>query len=229
MLGQVAKANNEVLSKFELSKEHKDLPIPIPKKTSLARLAELGARDPDIAWPMFQAFWSEITAPGRPPILFALDGLARIMKNSEYRNPDFELIHAHDFAIIKVFVDHLSGSSQLPNGGSIFAACTKSNEVVSKATNLAIQQQVERQSGQEISKSDPFTEYDMVAHKSLQAASVLKLGGLSKVEARGLMEYWAASGVLRQRVDERTVAEKWTLAGSGIVGEIERGALRMRI
>jgi small subunit ribosomal protein S29 len=65
--------------------------------------------------------------------------------------------------------------------------------------------------------------------KSLQGAEVLKLKGLSKEEARCLMEYWAASGVLRQRVDEQTVAEKWTLAGNGIVGEIQRGALRMRI
>jgi len=43
------------------------------------------------------------------------------------------------------------------------------------------------------------------------------------------MEYWAQSGVFRGQVDEKTVTEKWALAGNGIVGEIERGALRMRI
>ena len=43
------------------------------------------------------------------------------------------------------------------------------------------------------------------------------------------MEYWAQSGVLRAQVDERTVTEKWSLAGNGIIGEIERGALLMRI
>ena len=49
------------------------------------------------------------------------------------------------------------------------------------------------------------------------------------MEARALMEYWAQSGVLRQRVDEKTVTAKWALAGNGVVGELERGALRMRI
>lgn len=76
---------------------------------------------------------------------------------------------------------------------------------------------------------DPWAKIDLRAYESLQAARVMRLKGLSKAEARGLMEYWAASGLLRQRVDERTVTEKWTLAGHGIVGEIERGALRMSI
>ncbi len=58
---------------------------------------------------------------------------------------------------------------------------------------------------------------------------MLKLKGLSKGEARGLMEYWARSGVLRSRVDEEKVAEKWALAGNGIVGEMQRTALWMRI
>lgn len=77
---------------------------------------------------------------------------------------------------------------------------------------------------------DPFEKrYDARADKALQKMEVMTLLGLSKEEARGLMEYWAASGVLRQRVDERSVAEKWALAGNGVVGEIERGALMMRI
>lgn len=112
------------------------------------------------------------------------------------------------------------------------AATTKSNGPLSYATELAITQRMERQAGKEgkeVTKMDPWAKTDLRAYESLQAASVMKLKGLSKAEARGLMEYWAASGLLRQRVDERTVTEKWTLAGNGIVGEIERGALRMSI
>ena len=95
--------------------------------------------------------------------------------------------------------------------------------------DLALKHLLEKEAGLETTKLDPFLPYDTRSMESLKAAKVLKLKGLSKEEARGLMEYWAASGMLRSRVDEKTVAEKWTLAGNGIVGEIERAALRMRI
>jgi small subunit ribosomal protein S29 len=228
-LGQIAKANHALLSSLQLTHQH-TLPIPLQSNTSLARLAELGARDPEIAWPVFLAFWTEITSASRPPILFALDGLSHIMKHSAYRSPEYELIHAHDLALVKHFVDYVSGAKTLPNGGAIVAAMTKSNNPLSYATELAITQRMERQAGKkEVTKMDPWAKTDLRAYESLQAASVMKLKGLSKAEARGLMEYWAASGLLRQRVDERTVTEKWALAGNGIVGEIERGALRMSI
>lgn len=227
-LGQIGKANAEVLSKLEVAQSH-ELPIPIPPKTTLARLTELGARDPEIAWPVFEAFWSEITSAGRPSILLTVDGLSHMMKESAYRSPEFELIHCHDLAVIKLLVEHLSGSKKLPNGGAVFAATSKGNAPLSYATSLAITQQIERQAGKEITPRDPFTKIDERAYKSLQKAQVLKLKGLSKAEARGLMEYWAASGVLRSRVDEKTVAEKWAIAGHGVVGEIERNVLKMRI
>lgn len=229
LLGQIGKANASILSKLQLSKEYTDLPIPLPANITLSRVAELGSRDPEIAWPLFQVFWSEITAPGLPPILFALDGLSYIMKQSAYRNSDFELIHAHDLALVKLFVDYLSGAATLPNGGSIIAATTRCSDPSTPTMHLALKQKVEKREGKELSKPDPFTEHDERSHKSLQKATLLTLNGLSKGEARGLMEYWAASGVMRQKVDEKAVAEKWTLAGNGIVGEIERGALRMRI
>jgi small subunit ribosomal protein S29 len=151
------------------------------------------------------------------------------MKNSAYRNPEYELIHAHDLVLVKHFVEYLSGAKKLPNGGAVLAATTKSNCPLSYATDLAIAQREERQAGKELTKMDPWAKIDLRAYESLQAASVMQLKGLSKAEARGLMEYWAASGLLRQRVDEKTVTEKWALAGNGLVGEIERGALRMSI
>jgi small subunit ribosomal protein S29 len=227
-LGQIGKANAEILSQLTVTKRH-DLPIPLPENTTLGRLTELGARDSEIAWPIFEAFWSEITSAGRPPILLTIDGLSHVMKESTYRSPEFELIHTHDLAIINLFVQHLSGSKKLPNGGAVFAATSKGNAPLSYATSIAIKQQVERQRGEEITKADPFKIIDERAFKSLQKAKVLELNGLSKTEARGLMEYWAASGVLRSRIDEQTVAEKWALAGHGVVGEIERTVLRMRI
>jgi len=87
-----------------------------------------------------------------------------------------------------------------------------------------------KQGGKVLTKRDPYEKkYDERADRVLKGLEILQLKGLSKVEARGLMEYWAKSGMLRSRVDEKTVTEKWAVAGNGIIGEIERNALMMRI
>ncbi|ESZ96267.1 hypothetical protein SBOR_3322 [Sclerotinia borealis F-4128] len=228
-LERIGKANEAVLDKLQLSQEH-NLPIDIPENTTLLRLCQLGTREPEHSWPIFQAFWKEITAADRPPILMSLDGLQWIMKDSLYRNADFSLIHAHDLTVINHFVQYLSGEKTLPNGGAVIAATSRSHAPISRSTDLAIMQQINRQAEEEITERDPFEKkYDERADKALQGVKVLWLNGLSKREARSLMEYWAQSGLLRQRVDEKIVTEKWALAGNGIVGELERGSLRMRI
>jgi hypothetical protein len=322
-LSQILKANNKILQSLEMDPKKHNLPIPLQEKITLARLCELGAREPDISWPIFQALWSEITAEGRPPVLMTLDGLSHIMQNSQYRTADFKEIHAHDLAIVNHFTEYLGGKKSFPNGGAVIAATSRSHAPISKSMDLMIKQEqgknilqivdqrkvgqfnvdygpiiaapkskchycgkdhvggykgrdcptpeaerlsleeqrrlmdehyakreekrlaareyfkerkAERARALQLQQSlallqrDPYErEYDARAEESMQGAAVLSLGGLSKHEARGLMEYWAQSGVLRQAVDERSVTEKWALAGNGIVGEIERGALRMRI
>jgi small subunit ribosomal protein S29 len=175
-----------------------------------------------------------MSVDGRPPLLLCLDGLSHVLQNSVYRAPDVNdkpvYIHAHDLAIIRHFTEVLSGALPLPNGGAVIAASSRSHAPVSKSLNLALQQGQERQTGLEITKRDPYEKkYDARSDAVLKSVEVLKLKGLRKYEARGLMEYWAQSGVLRRKVNEEEVAEKWALAGNGIVGEIERGALRMRI
>lgn len=35
--------------------------------------------------------------------------------------------------------------------------------------------------------------------------------------------------MLRDQVTDRLVAEKWTLSGGGVVGELERASVRMRV
>lgn len=159
-----------------------------------------------------------------------LDSLSNIMRNSEYRSPEFELIHAHDLALVNHFVDYFTGVKSLPNGGAIIGATSRSQAPVSPSMELALKQIEDRQAGRELTKKDSYCRsYDARVDQAMQDLELMRLRGLSKVEARGLMDYWAASGMLRSRVDEKTVAEKWALAGNGIVGEMERGALRMRI
>ncbi|KFY84199.1 hypothetical protein V500_09506 [Pseudogymnoascus sp. VKM F-4518 (FW-2643)] len=228
LLSQIAKANNDILSKHVVKQTH-TLPIPVPPNTTLTRLAELGARDPEAAWPIFQALWAEITAAGLPPILLAADGLNHMMTVSAYRAPDFSHVHAHDLVLIKHFVDHISGAKSLPNGGAVVAATTSGNIPKTESMNLAIQQIQEKAAGKEVTLPSPWVETDWRVMESLKKVDLMPLKGLTKAEARGLMEYWAASGVLRQAVNERTVTEKWALAGNGVIGEIAREALKMHI
>lgn len=208
-----------------------DLGFEIPKGTNtLAQLCDLGVRDTDISWIVFEAVWAELNGAGRPPVLYTLDGLSYIMKMSEYRDTENKAVHSHDLATVKHFVNLLSGKSTLANGGAIIAATSRSHNPISKSLDLAIAQRLDVQNEEEVTQREPFErKYDERVDQVLQNISVMNLGGLSKHEARGLMEYWAASGVLRQRVDEQSVTEKWALAGNGVVGEIQRGALRMRI
>ncbi|QSZ35221.1 hypothetical protein DSL72_008089 [Monilinia vaccinii-corymbosi] len=228
-LGRIGKANEAILNRLQLSQRH-TLSIPLEENISLWQLCELGSSEPDHSWPIFQAFWQEITAAERPPVLMSLDGLQWIMQNSLYRNAEFELIHAHDLAVVNHFVQYLSGEKSLPNGGAVIAATSRSHAPISKSTDLAIAQQLNRQAEEEVTKRDPYEKkYDERADKALQKVQVMSLSGLSKREARALMGYWAQSGVLRQRVDEKLVTEKWALAGHGVVGELERGSLKMRI
>ena len=65
-----------------------ELPVPLPKGANLKQLAQLGVANPEAAWPVFMALWKELTLPNRPPILFAADNLAHIMRNSAYISPE---------------------------------------------------------------------------------------------------------------------------------------------
>lgn len=85
--------------------------------------------------------------------------------------------------------------------------------------------------GREAVQRDPFAKYDerVLGVFSKGGVEVQRIGGVSKEEARGLMEYWAESGLCRSTVDEGLVGEKWCLSGGGCVGELERAVVRMRI
>lgn len=183
-----------------------------------------------MAWPIFQALWKELTIEGRPPILMSMDSVQFAMQNTLYNAPGLLPIHAHDLAIIKHFTDYLSGAQTLPNGGAIIAATQRSHAPTNITTDLVIKQIQDKQKGYPPRNKNPYEKnYDSRVEKVLANVEVMKLKGISKLEARGLMEYWAQSGLLRSVVDEKTVTEKWALAGNGVVGEIERGTLRMRI
>ncbi|OTB03792.1 hypothetical protein M426DRAFT_321505 [Hypoxylon sp. CI-4A] len=221
----IYKANHHVLSQHKVELDHMHLPISVNRGTTLAALAN-ATKEPEFAWPVFQAFWRELLLPGRPPVLFALDGLAHIMRVSDYRSPAFERIHSHDLSLVRLFADALGGRTAFANGAAVLGVCTKGNSLTIPSMDKALAQAAARQAGLPVPPRDPFfAKYDERVFDALNGVKVFDVRGVSKLEARALMEYWAASGILRLRVDEKNVSEKWTLAGSGILGEMERVAL----
>ena len=262
LLDAIAKAN-PILSTLQLSGTHQHtLPMPVQENISLQQFALHGAADPEVAWPVFTALWTELTTLSsdthpRPKILITLDGLGHVMKPSVYKSPQFTPIHAHEFTLVKWFMDYLSGNLTLPNGGMVIAAMSESNHptvptLLLKLAQLEAQQAMARanpslsttnlmqpfldataQSYDPIPQADPFKKYDQHVMSVFDAKDnpieVQRLKGLSKEEARGLMEYWAKSGVMRQTISQGLVNEKWSISGGGVVGELERGCIRMRV
>lgn len=239
LMEKIRDANRAVLEKVYTSRSYEDLTNPVVEGATLITLIE-SAREAEQAWPVFNALWYELfvakTDGGgtrRPPLLFAVDGLAGFMKTSDYRNPAFERIHSHDFAIVRMFVDVLSGKTPLPGGGAAIAA-TRRTDARNPSMDLAVARQLARQAGaEELPPRDPYcSKYDARVDEAMEdtGIEVVNVRGIGKAEARSLMEYWAASGMLRAQVDERTVSEKWMTGGNGIIGEMERaGLLTMRL
>jgi small subunit ribosomal protein S29 len=225
LMQAILNANKDILSKLHVSLDHMHLPFSVPRSMTLAGLAN-ATREPDFAWPTFYALWQELLAPGRPPIMFNLDGLSHIMRISNYRSPAFQLIHSHDLAIVRLFADALGGKTKFPNGAAIIGVMTKGNCPKLRSVETALEQAKAAQAGLPVPPRDPlYRKYDDRVFEALKGVSVFDVKGVSKPEARALMEYWAASGVLPMRVDEKGVSERWTLAGSGVIAEMERASL----
>lgn len=229
LLDNISKANSSLLSKLTIRQQHK-IGLPLPPDTTLERLANIGAQDADLAWRVWQALWTELQLPDakRPPVLFSLDGFDHVMRDSAYLSPDLQPIHAHELALVKHFVDLLSGRSRLSNGGMILAAVSESNRASAQTLDQCLERNNSKQKGEKPRAWDPYIAHDKWVQQTMKSVGVRKLEGLSKEEARGVMEYYAKSGMLRATVTNHLVSETWTLAGGGIIGQMEHGSLKAR-
>jgi len=235
LLQQILKSNGAFLQATKMTAKP-DLPLPLPPAATLKDLAALGMANPEASWPVFVALWNELSVPGRPPVLLALDGLSHIMRHSEYMSAQVKPIHAHDLTLVRHFVDHLSGQQKLPNGGMVIAATSQSNAPVSPALDFCIQAARARQEAADIPQWNPYKNVDSRVMETLGGLrseskdfGIIDVGGLSKEEARSIMEYYAESGMLRHKVNQGFVTEKWSLAGMGNIGELEKASVRMRL
>lgn len=218
-----------VLHTLPCAKDYSGIPYfsHLPAKPTLADLAG-GLREVEFAWPTLLALIIELVrVPGRPPLLFTLDGLQHIMKNSAYLDPQSNPVHSHQLAMVRLFTDAMSGAMAFPNGGAVLAAGGGNDYRKIPSMDLVLSQIEAGQAGKEVPQPDPFEKgYDDRVYDVLKDTKILHVGGVSKPEARSLMEYWAKSGLFAHTVNEMTVCEKWTIGGHGILGEMERAALR---
>ncbi|PHH67241.1 hypothetical protein CDD81_3010 [Ophiocordyceps australis] len=224
LLKKIYAANRDVLERLplQLDASHK---AALKASTTIADLIS-NTKEVEYAWPVFQAMWSELLLPGRPRLLFTLDGLSHINRVSKYRDPSFKPIHSHDLALVATFCNALSGRTPLPNGGAVMAATSGNNTFSIPSQELAIAQREAAQTDKEIPQPNPYERhYDNRVYQALQQAWVLRVESISRPEARSLMEYWGASGLIRAKLDSLAITEKWTLGGHGIVGEMERATL----
>jgi small subunit ribosomal protein S29 len=224
LLEKITSANKDVLSGLSIQLDHSALPFDTSRANSLYQLAQ-ATREAEYVWPLFHALWRELLVPGRPPLMFALDGLSHMMRFSKYRSPDYNFIHSHDLSLLGLFADALGGKTKFVNGAAIIGVTSKSNSFNNPSMDKALEQAEAMQKGEPLPPRESFAEYDERVFQSLNGVKVFDVSSISKVEARSLLEYWAASGVLRLRIDERNVSERWTLAGNGNIGEMERASL----
>ncbi|KAK5076874.1 hypothetical protein LTR64_005647 [Lithohypha guttulata] len=244
LLTRFAYSNSNLLSKLTPIHNHSDLPKGRNVKT-LHDLAMIGAQESSMATRIWDAVWKELTTKSqdgktaRPPILIAIDGINFWMGMTKYHSADYKPIHAHQFKLIKQLLTQVFNTTpnSLPNGGIVLACTTKSNHPSYPSFDLLVNQI--RALNQGTQRQDPgfplwdpyLKEADQRVYDLLNTArntQLVELKGLSKPESKGLLEYFALSGMLREAVTDNTVAEKWTLSGGGVVGEMCKLGARAR-
>ena len=130
-----------------------------------------------------------------------------------------------------------SSASSLANGGMILAATSGSNSPTLPDFSLFLRQLTARAAGlrvtdEEFPMPEPYRKVDQRVLNLLGGSEETifsTLRGLSRDEARGLLEYFARSGILKESITEATVGEKWTLSGGGVIGEMANLGKRVRL
>jgi small subunit ribosomal protein S29 len=239
----MAQVNESVLRGLTLSQNH-NLPLRLGDNPSLLELAEFGAKDHDLAWPLFQAIWTELTAKNtseiekhgkRPPVLLCADNISHLFSPTDYKTlaEDGTLNPVHPFDLIfpKHYIDHLTGKKSLPNGGIVLGATSSSNFVTCSPLDVGIDLGEARNKNPDadIDVNDfwsPLEKIDRRVLDEVMNLDVLRLQGLPKAQAREIIEYWALSGLVRDHVKDSYIGQKWALSGGGIIGELEKAVVK---
>ena len=146
--------------------------------------------------------------------------------------PDLDPYIRYDPRVLEVF-----SRTNTPSISSPEVSLSDSSSPSEPSTTLSLKNEGEKgeeeeEAAQSSTNSNPPTQQAAASWASLTPADstiqVKRIQGLTKFEAKSLMEYWALSGILRAEVSERFVGEQWSVAGGGLPGELERTCLGMR-
>ena len=247
LLKRAAYANETVLSTLKLNhiEEHlKDYPkLRIKPNATLRDIALIGTEDATLAVSAWKVFWKELNTAGnnpRPPLLIAVDGADHWFGLTKYRNAEFKLIHAQQFTLIKQLTDLLFSSPQTPapllNGGLILFTTSGSNSPNFPSFEALIEQIQATKQGispksPDFPLQDPYSKPDTRVTSLLERAAgvnVLDVNGTSKFESKGILEYFAKSGLLQKPLSERLVQDYRQLSAGGIIGELAKLGARVR-
>lgn len=219
LLGRINSANANVLQLQNLSRELNFDRHMISSKASLSKLLDIGVQDSAVAHEVLLAFLDEMDIEGRPPMLLTLDNISITSIPSKYRNPDFDAIHPHDLAIVKLFNSYLNGSKSLRNGAVM--ACTSSLPTCSpKALNIALG--LERQ--------NPFETVDPRIGSSIVGAKVVEVGKYTAPESKSIISHYASAGLVRGLTADKitdSIARQKALMGGDVAREIFRSCVKL--
>lgn len=238
LLQRALNSNESVLQRLKLNHAHKTLAL--KPNATLFDLVQHGATDFHLAAITWRALYKELTEPGdnaRPPVLVAADGVDHWMGPTQYRNSEHNIIHAHQFSLIKRLVNLLFKPDMKPpflSGGMVLFATSGSNTRAYTSFELLLSQMRAAQyDGLSPSSpgfpvplpySNPDEHVMSLSAPATQPGNVnlMTLKGLSREESKGYLEYFAKSGLLHKRITEQFVGEMRGLSGGGVVGELAK-------
>lgn len=148
-------------------------------------------------------------------MLFALDNLNQISLPSAYRDPSFDLIHAHDLALPNTFLSYLSGVSRFPRGlvlAATSSVCSKTKDLSNALQGIGPR---------------PWDKTDERVVNSVKGVEVVQLEKLSKEEVKVVMEWYNVGGMLKQPVTIESVTEQYAIS-SGNPKELFQNCLRLK-
>ncbi|CUS14630.1 unnamed protein product [Tuber aestivum] len=187
----------------------------VQKGDLMKTVLETAVLDPLLAWDAFNALLGELSLPGSPPALFALDNLNQISIPSKYRDPAFNAIHSHDLALPNTFLAYLSGKRGFHKGVTLAATSSKCSRTL--ALDAALE-------GRGV---DPYERLDPRIGPSIEGAQIIHVDSLSKEEAKALMDYYNESGIMKDPVDIATFNEKYAVS-AGNPRDLFGACLRIR-
>ncbi|KAJ1845012.1 hypothetical protein LPJ70_002691, partial [Coemansia sp. RSA 2708] len=210
LLRGIGAMNSEVLSQIPLGKD-----LVVGKKTltatkTLADLVDLGVRTPALAHNVFEALLAIASTQTNVPVLLAVDEVNTLWSTSNYRDHNDEILPASRLRLISSLLPFFEGKSTLAKGWVLGATSYSDTRFMPKnmrdTLNPAPKVPV---ANRELAK-------ELKAEKLQNALpfSVLRVGTMSAMEARALMNFYHRANIIASPVTEALVAKRW-IVGSG--------------